>query len=84
MSCDKSLKTYVYVYVYVYVLSLRRVVASTYVVGEISIMVADDQHVDYRGRSYTAGYVSPVRYVFLFEPSSYRIGMITFSPTTEW
>ena len=44
-----------YVYVYVYVLILRRVIASAYAAEEISIMVGDDQCVDDRGRSCTAG-----------------------------
>ena len=44
-----------YVYVYVYVLSLRRIIASIYAVGEISIMVGDEERADDCVRSCTAG-----------------------------
>ena len=50
-----SADLYVYVYVYVYVLSLRRIIASIYAVGEISIMVGDEERVDYCVRSCTVG-----------------------------
>ena len=42
-------------YVYVYVLSLRRIIASIYAAGEISIMVGDEERVDDCVRSCTAG-----------------------------
>ena len=78
---------YVYIYVYVYMLSLRRVIASACATGVISIMVGDDQHVDYRwswSELHREDTVSPIRYVFLFTQSACRIGMMTFYPTTEW
>ena len=46
---------YVYVYVYVCMLNLRRVIASACAAGVISIMVGDNQRVNNRGQSCTAG-----------------------------
>ena len=47
---------YVYVYVYGCMLSLRRAIASVCAVGVINNMVGDNQRVEDRGQSCTAGY----------------------------